>query len=221
MNKDQLKYLKQIKDYVISKMESVDAGHDFSHIQRVLFNAVEINKKEHADEFFVEAGVLLHDVTDEKLFDRLKAEDELKNFLNKIGLSTDDITRLLDIIDVVSFGKEFDKKKELTLEQKVVCDADRLDAIGAVGIARTFHYGGSKNREIFNLEIPPRKYQSTKEYRKSTSPTINHFYEKLLLLKDKMQTGTGKSLAIERHRFMLDYLKQFYLELGVEGFKLE
>ncbi len=221
MNADRAGLLRQIKDYVIEKLKYVDAGHDFSHIQRVLHNAVEINKKEKADDFFVEAGVLLHDITDEKLFNKVKAEEELKHFLSKIGLSSKEVSRLFNIIDVISFGKEFDKKKELTLEQKVVCDADRLDAIGAVGIARTFHYGGNKNREIFNKNIPPQKYQSTKEYRKSTSPTINHFYEKLLLLKDKMETDTGKTMAIERHRFMLEYLKQFYLEMGVEGFVLD
>ncbi len=217
MSEDQLTYLKQIKSYVADKMESVDAGHNFSHIQRVVHNALEINLKEKADGFFVEAGALLHDVADDKLFDKLEAEKELKCFLNKIGVSTDAINRILCIIEVVSFGKEFDNKKELNPEQKVVCDADRLDAMGAVGIARTFHYGGSKNRELFNKDIPPRKYQSSKEYRNSNSPTINHFYEKLLLLKDKMQTDTGKAMAMDRHRFMLEYLKQFYRETGVKG----
>ncbi|MCW3786131.1 HD domain-containing protein [Plebeiibacterium sediminum] len=218
MNQQYSDFLRQISDYVNHKMESVDAGHDVSHINRVLHNAKEINKKEKADEFFVEAGVLLHDITDEKLFDKDQAEKELMQFLQGIGMSPIDIDRIQTIISVVSFGKEFDKKSDLTPEQKVVCDADRLDAIGAIGIARTFHYGGNKNREIFNQSIPPKKYNSTEEYRNSESPTINHFYEKLLLLKDKMETETGKALANDRHQFMLNYLKQFYNEIGVDGF---
>ncbi len=218
MNQQYSEFLVQISDYVSRKMESVDAGHDYSHIKRVLHNAREINLKEKANAFFVEAGVLLHDITDEKLFDKDLAEKELNQFLNSIEMSANDIDRIQGIINVVSFGNEFDKKSELTPEQKVVCDADRLDAIGAIGIARTFHYGGNKNREIFNPTIPPKKYNSTEEYRNSESPTINHFYEKLLLLKDKMETKTGRALANNRHQFMLDYLKQFYLEVGEVGF---
>jgi len=218
MSENQLRYLNEITDYVVTKMKSVDAGHDFSHIQRVLHNAREINKTEKADAFFVEASALLHDITDEKLFDKIKAEDELRCFLTDLGLDLVVISQIIENINLVSFGTEFDGKQKLTLEQKIIRDADRLDAIGAVGIARTFHYGGSKNREIYNAEIPPQKYQSTKEYRKSTSPTINHFYEKLLLLKDKMETHTGKTLAKERHLFMLEYLKRFYLETGESGF---
>ncbi len=218
MTQEYTETLNQISAYVVRKMESVDAGHDFSHIKRVLHNAKEINKVEKANDFFIEAGVLLHDITDEKLFDKKEAEADLNLFLKDLGLPSKDIIRIQEIIKVVSFGKEFDERKALTLEQKVVCDADRLDAIGAIGIARTFHYGGNKNRELFNANIPPKQYHSTKEYRNSTSPTLNHFYEKLLLLKDRMYTYTGKTMAENRHRFMLDYLKQFYLEIGEKGF---
>jgi uncharacterized protein len=218
VNKQQLTWLRKIKDYIVEKLQSVDAGHDLSHILRVLNNARLINSSENADEFFVEAGVLLHDITDEKLFNKVESEKELKCFLLSLGIDDDDIVKLFEIINSVSFGNELDGKKELSIEQKIVRDADRLDAIGAIGIARTFHYGGSKNREIFNSNIPPAEYNSSTEYRKSTSPTINHFYEKLLLLKDRMETTMGKKMALERHQFMHDFLKQFYMEIGEEGF---
>ena len=199
-------------------MKDLDAGHNMSHVERVLKNARRINELEKADAFLVEAGVLLHDVTDEKLFDKSTAEGELKIFLQQIGLEDEIIELLFGIIDAVSFGSEFDGTNPLTLEQKVVRDADRLDAMGAIGIARAFHYGGSINRQIFDPDVPPREYRNTQEYRNSTAPTINHFYEKLLLLKDRMETTTGKSLALQRHQYMLGFLIQFYDEMGEEGF---
>ncbi len=202
-------------------MNSVDAGHDMSHIRRVIKNAIRINEDEGGDSFLVVVGALLHDITDEKLFDKNEAEKELNCFFNQIGLDKSINQKLLDIINAVSFAAEFDGSHELTLEQKVVRDADRLDALGAIGIARAFHYGGSKNRELFNPKIPPQVYQSKEEYRKSDSPTINHFYEKLLLLKDRMETQTGKRLAGQRHEFMIRFLNQFYEETGEKGFELE
>ncbi len=201
-------------DYVKAKLSQVDAGHNFSHIERVLKNALVINKLEKGDSFLIEMGVLLHDIADEKLFDREVAETELKDFLKNINVKPEDVDSLFEIIHAVSFGNEFDVSHVLTVEQKIVRDADRLDAIGAIGIARTFHYGGSKNREIYNKSIPPQKYTSKEAYRSSTSPTINHFYEKLLLLKDRMETKEGKRLAEERHEFMQLFLKQFYDEMG-------
>lgn len=213
--------LAKIKNYVLHKMESVDAGHDISHIKRVLSNAQLINESEKGNAFLIEAGVLLHDITDEKLFNKEQAEKELIIFLQENEVYEDTIQLLLSIINAVSFGSEFDKSVKLSLEQKVVRDADRLDAIGAIGIARAFHYGGGKNRELFNEDIPPQTYQSTKEYRKSTSPTINHFYEKLLLLKDRMETETGKKMAQQRHEYMLGFLQQFYTEINTKGFSLE
>ncbi|MCW3804343.1 HD domain-containing protein [Plebeiibacterium marinum] len=218
MNSHQEELLKHIYDYVSDKLKHVDAGHDLSHVLRVLHNAIHINGVEKANGFLVEAGALLHDITDEKLFDKSKAEHELHCFLHEIGLKDKEVLQIFEIINAVSFGSEFDKDRVLTPEQKVVRDADRLDALGAIGIARTFHYGGSKDRELFNPEIPPMAYQSTQEYRNSTSPTINHFYEKLLLLKDRMETEMGKELAKERHLFMEGFLKQFYSEIGHDGF---
>ncbi len=199
-------------------MKAVDAGHNMSHVERVLKNAKRINEFERGDAFLIEAGVLLHDVTDEKLFDKIVAEHELEVFLQQIGLEDKKADLLFGIINSVSFGGEFDSSNPLTLEQKVVRDADRLDAMGAIGIARAFHYGGSINRQIFDPTVPPQRYNSTQEYRNSTAPTINHFYEKLLLLKDRMETPTGKSLAVQRHQYMLGFLNQFYDELNEKGF---
>ncbi len=217
MHKKYIPLLKDIEQYVAEKMKMVDAGHDMSHIRRVLANAKSINEVEKGDVFLIEAGVLLHDITDEKLFVKEEAEEELVVFLIKIGIERQLVNKLIAIVNSVSFGAELNGEVTLTLEQKVVRDADRLDAIGAIGIARTFHYGGSKNREIYNPDILPQTYQSTQEYRKSNSPTINHFYEKLLLLKDKMETACGKQLAEKRHDYMLGFLKQFYDEVGQNG----
>jgi uncharacterized protein len=210
-------YLDQIRDYVSERLLTVDSGHDFSHVQRVLANAIQINVTEKGDSFLVEAGALLHDITDEKLFDKKKAEEDLVEFLGCIGLDSCRINEIIVIINRVSFGAEFGQRVSLSVEQKVVRDADRLDAMGAIGIARAFHYGGSRNREIFNSDIPPVQYSSTTEYRNSTAPTINHFYEKLLLLKDRMETPTGQKLAEQRHQFMLTYLKHFFNEIGFDG----
>ena len=221
MTPAEVKWLKKIEAYVTEKMEPVDGGHDISHIKRVLSNAKKINEQEQADAFLVEAGVLLHDITDEKLFHKKQAEKDLNAFLKEINLEKELRHEIFRIINAVSFGAEFDEKIALSLVQKVVRDADRLDAIGAVGIARTFHYGGKKNRKMFDAAIAPQKYKSAQEYRKSKAPTINHFYEKLLLLKDRMETKTGKKLAGQRHEFMLGYLNQFYDEIGEEGFVFE
>lgn len=218
MNPSQLSLLKSIEKYVLQQLLNVDAGHDMSHINRVLTNARMINADEKGDLFLVEAGVLLHDVTDEKFFVKSVAEEQLQVFLKALGLSDEVTQKLQDIIRHVSFGSEFDGFEPLTLEQKIVRDADRLDAMGAIGIARTFHYGGSRNREIFNADIPPQCYQSSSEYRNSQAPTINHFYEKLLLLKDRMETKSGSALAEKRHLFMLKFLEEFYGEIGVKGF---
>ncbi len=205
--------LLRITEYVKRKLNEVDAGHNFSHTERVLNNARQINKHEKAETFIIEMGALLHDVTDEKLFNKREAEKELSAFLQQTGLHDLQISRLFELINSVSFGNEFESSAVLTKEQKVVRDADRLDAIGAIGIARTFHYGGTKNREIYNKEISPRLYSSRDEYRNSTSPTINHFYEKLLLLKDRMETQEGKRLAQERHDFMELFLEHFFNEV--------
>lgn len=143
------------------------------------------------------------------------------DFFERIGLPIETGVSLLNIINAVSFGAGIEGVETLSLEQKIVRDADRLDAIGAIGIARTFHYGGRKNREMFNDAYPPQTYQTSEDYRNNTSPTIHHFYEKLLLLKDKMETPSGRRMAVERHNYMLGFLKQFYREIDEEGFALD
>lgn len=133
-------------------------------------------------------------------------------FLESQNVSEEIITHVINIIQNISFkGGNFDKKFN-SIELEIVQDADRLDAIGAIGIARTFNYGGFKNRQIYNPAIAPKLTMSKEEYKNSDAPTLNHFYEKLLLLKDKMNTETGKKIALERHKFMENFLSQFYAE---------
>ncbi len=215
-----IQLLDQIKEYVSAQFSQVEAGHDMSHIFRVVKNALRINQKENGNPFLVEAGALLHDICDEKLFEKEQAEIQSRVFLQSLNLDSSIINSLFEIIHSVSFGNAINQKQSLNLEQKIVRDADRLDAIGAIGIARTFSYGGMKKRAFFDIDIPPVKHTSSESYRKSNSPTINHFYEKLLLLKDLMETKTGKLLAEQRHQFMLQYLEQFYSELDTKGFHL-
>ena len=165
----------------------------------------------------VELGALLHDIADPKFYqgDEQLALDISYNFLKSIYLKEEKIVSVLNIIKNISFKNraEVDLMKQ-PIELKIVQDADRLDAIGAVGIARTFSFGGFKNNEIYNPDIPPNMNFYKKEYKKSNGTTINHFYEKLLLLKDMMNTPKAKELAEERHRFMLLFLEQFHRELG-------
>lgn len=215
-------YLREIETYVISQFTEVEAGHDLSHIARVYTNAITINKVEKADSFLVEAGALLHDITDDKLFIKEEAEVALHHFLKSINIEDELIFKIIDIIDNVSYSSSLNKQgEELSKEQKIVRDADRLDAIGAIGIARAFQYGGHKNRLLIDLDNPPVSNQSKEEYRNNNGSTINHFYEKLLLLKDKMETATGNKLAKKRHVFMKKFLGQFYDEIGFEGFKID
>ena len=201
-------------DFVKEKVKNYDAGHDWWHIERVWRNAQYINQFEHGDAFIIDLAALLHDIADAKFFN----DDEnvgpaiAKEYLNTNLIDFRVIEQVGRIIENMSFRKSLGLVDFQSQELDIVQDADRLDAIGAIGIARAFTYGGYKNRELYNPEIPPLSSISQEEYKKSTSPTINHFYEKLLLLKDKMKTRTGKRLAEERHYFMEKYLDQFYKE---------
>jgi len=203
-------------DFVKETLKGAEGGHDWFHIQRVFNNALLIAKKEKVDVLVVSLGALLHDIADAKFHDgdetigpRLAAD-----FLKSIKVDQKIIEHVILIIENISFKSSLDKKNERfnSPELQVVQDADRLDAIGAIGIARAFNYGGFKNRELYNPDIPPNLNMTKEEYKKSTAPTINHFYEKLLLLKEKMNTETGKKLAESRHQYMLDYLAQFNRE---------
>ncbi|WP_298845182.1 HD domain-containing protein [Clostridium sp.] len=201
-------------EYVKSKLAGEGTGHDFFHILRVYKTAIYISKKEGADLFVVGLTALLHDIADWKFNDgdsdigpRL-AKDWLE------GLNVDDaiINKITNIIRTMSFKGGTTNSKQETIEGMVVQDADRLDAIGAIGIARAFAYGGYKKRELYNPDIKPQKYKDFDQYKGSVDTTINHFYEKLLLLKDLMNTKSGKTMAEERHEFMMTYLDQFFGE---------
>ena len=202
-------------DFVKKELKNAEGGHDWFHIERVYKNALHIAKHEPVDIKIIQLGALLHDIADSKFHngDETIGPKKAREFLFKQNVSSEVIEHVVKIIANMSFSKSLGTKTLFTSpELEVVQDADRLDAIGAIGIARTFNYGGFKGRAIYNPEIKPNLNMSKAEYKTSTAPTINHFYEKLLLLKDKMNTKTGKRLAEKRHKFMLQYLEQFYAE---------
>ncbi|WP_283636882.1 HD domain-containing protein [Aquaticitalea lipolytica] len=200
--------------FVKEQLANAEGGHDWFHIERVYKNSLLISKNENVDVFIVQLGALLHDIADSKFHngDETVGPKVAREFLFNINVDSKAIEHVIKIIENISFkgGNEIQKFKSPELD--VVQDADRLDALGAIGIARTFNYGGFKNRTLFNPDIKPNLNMSKEEYKASSAPTINHFYEKLLLLKDKMNTKTGKRIAEKRHKFMELYLEQFYAE---------
>jgi uncharacterized protein len=200
--------------FVKEKLENAEGGHDWFHIERVFKNAVLISKNEVCDATVVKLGALLHDVADSKFHDgdETVGPRVAREFLESENVDEEIIAHVVNIIENISYkGGNFEKKFS-SIELDVVQDADRLDAIGAIGIARTFNYGGFKNRALYNPKIAPNSSMTKEEYKKNDSPTLNHFYEKLLLLKDKMNTEAGKQIAQERHRYMEGFLAQFYAE---------
>ncbi len=212
LNHDQL--IAETVKFVKHTLEGAESGHDWWHIQRVWNNALQIIKTETAEQLIVELAALLHDIADSKFHN---GDEEIGpkiagDFLYSQQLPQDLILNVQQIIRNMSFKVSLGNKEFHSRELDIVQDADRLDAIGAIGIARAFTYGGFKNRELYNPGILPSLNMSKEEYKNSTAPTINHFYEKLLLLKDKMNTETGKRIAAERHVFMEQYLTQFYKE---------
>jgi uncharacterized protein len=203
-------------NFVRDTLRDAEGGHDWWHIHRVWTNAKLINQTEKTDQLVVELAALLHDIADSKFHN---GDEEIGprtagNYLQSMNVDAAVIEHVQQIIRHMSFKASFDKKSFHSPELEVVQDADRLDAIGAIGIARAFTYGGFKGRELYNPEIKPNLNMSKEEYKNTTAPTINHFYEKLLLLKDKMNTPAGKAVAAQRHAFMEDYLKQFFEECG-------
>lgn len=200
--------------YVKTELKNAEGGHDWWHIYRVWQLAKHIASKEKCDLIVVELGALLHDIADSKFNggDETLGPQKAREFLKSIEVDEKVIFQVEQIISNISFkgGREVQKFKSIELD--IVQDADRLDALGAIGIARTFNYGGFKNREIYNPEIEPNLNMTKEEYKNSTAPTLNHFYEKLLLLKDKMNTPTGKEMAEVRHTFMEKFLEEFYQE---------
>ncbi|WP_319589301.1 HD domain-containing protein [uncultured Draconibacterium sp.] len=187
------------------------SGHDWWHIHRVRNMAVHLGKKEGGDLFLIEMAALLHDLDDWKLGNG-ENTSKTKSWLKQISINKKDADKIKQIIEQVSFKGAGVVTKADSLEAQIVQDADRLDAIGAIGIARTFAYGGNKGRLLHHPDIEPQLHNSFEEYKKTTAPTINHFYEKLLLLKDRMNTKAAMKIAEERHRFMEDFLAQFFLE---------
>lgn len=200
--------------FVKEQLKNAEGGHDWFHIERVYKNALLIAEGEDCDVTVVKLGALLHDIADSKFHngDESVGPKTARMFLEAQNVTEETILHVIAIIENISFkGGNFEQQFR-SKELEIVQDADRLDALGAIGIARTFNYGGFKNRTLYNPEIAPKLSQSKEEYKKSDAPTINHFYEKLLLLKDKMNTDTGKKIAKKRHDFMVHFLAQFYAE---------
>ncbi len=202
--------------YLIEKFSNEGTGHDWHHIQRVTNNALLISDTEGGDKTVIELAALLHDIDDHKFNggDAEAGARTAKKVMLEFGFDAELIEKVTSIINKVSYkGANVDSVPN-SIEGQIVQDADRLDAIGAIGIARAFAYGGSKNRPIYEPEVTHELHDSFDQYMNAKSHTINHFYEKLLLLKDKMNTVTGKKMAEKRHQVMVDFLDQFYDEWG-------
>jgi uncharacterized protein len=212
----QEKVIENAITFVKKTLKNAEGGHDWFHVDRVFKNAILISKEEKVDPFIVSLGALFHDIADPKFHhgDETIGPKITKAFLKKQQVDEIVINHVIHIIKHISFKNSLDDKKNSfnSIELNVVQDADRLDAIGAIGIARCFNYGGYKNRPLYDPEILPNLEMDKETYKNSTAPTINHFYEKLLLLKDKMNTSSGKKIALSRHDFMVEYLNQFYSE---------
>lgn len=206
--------IRQTINYVKQELRDAEGGHDWWHIQRVWKASIEIARNENANLLVVELAALLHDIADSKFNNGNEdiGPEKAERFLVSIGVDEATTEHVITIIKNISFKGGNFKSEFSSVELSVVQDADRLDALGAIGIARAFNYGGFKNRAIYDPSIAPNLNMTKEEYKKSDAPTINHFYEKLLLLKDKMNTVTGKKMAEKRHAFMEEYLLQFYNE---------
>ena len=213
-----MKVVENCIEYVKSVLANAESGHDWFHVERVWRMSKIIAKTEKCNLLVVELGALLHDIADPKFHngDENLGLELSRNFLTTQNLPQDVIQKIVFIVENVSFSKSLDNSGNSSIELFIVQDADRLDAIGAIGVARTFNYGGYRNRKLYDPATPPTVYKNKSDYRKNESPTINHFYEKLLKLKDMMRTEKGKFLAEERHLFMEEFLKQFYKEWNSE-----
>lgn len=200
--------------FVKEKLTNAEGGHDWFHIERVYKNSILIAQEEVCDLTVVKLGALLHDIADSKFHDgdETIGPKTARAFLENEKVEEAVIDQVVKIIENISFKGGNQEKNFSSIELDIVQDADRLDAIGAIGIARTFNYGGFKNRALYDPNIAPNTKMNKEEYKNNTAPTINHFYEKLLLLKDKMNTASGKAIAAERHCYMEGFLSQFYAE---------
>jgi uncharacterized protein len=205
--------------FVKKTLAGAEGGHDWFHIERVWKNAKLIASGEECDLEVVELAALLHDIADSKFHggDEAIGPQKAKEYLETQNIDSEKVAHVISIIENISFKGGHNQRTHDSIELDIVQDADRLDAIGAIGIARTFNYGGFKNRALYNPEIEPNLKMTKQQYKMSTAPTINHFYEKLLLLKDLMNTATGKSIALERHKYMEGFLNQFFAEWNGES----
>jgi uncharacterized protein len=206
--------LEKTAEHIRALLADDSSGHDWWHIHRVRQNAICIGRREGADLFVVQLGALLHDVADWKFHggDEALGPRRAADWLTGLEVEPPTIDEVCDIIRQVSFKGAGVATPMSTLEGQVVQDADRLDAIGAIGIARAFAYGGHAGRAIYDPGIPPEQHASFAAYKKNRGPTINHFYEKLLLLKDRMNTSAGRELAAARHRVLEEFLTHFHAE---------
>lgn len=204
--------------FVQQKLIGAEAGHDWFHTERVWKLSRKIAETENCNIEVVELAALLHDIADPKFHngDENLALKISRDFLERENVPDETISAVLFIIQNMSFKNREEAPQNLPIELKIVQDADRLDAVGAIGIARTFNFGGFKNNLMYHPEILPKLNMTKEEYKKSDGTTINHFYEKLLLLKDMMNTAKAREIAAERHEFMLHFLEQFYHEWNVE-----
>lgn len=216
MNKRDI--IQKTAEYIQQEFQTDSSGHDWWHIYRVWKNALAICQHENADKFIVELAALLHDLDDWKFNE---SEDETphkaKVWMESCGIDSQVNERVCEIIMRISYKGAGVENKMNSLEGFIVQDADRLDAIGAIGIGRAFAYGGYKNRMIYDPDSPPQMHATFEQYKNSKSATINHFYEKLLLLKDRMNTSAAKKIADERHEIMLRFLDQFMKEWEGKG----
>ena len=205
--------IQKTEQFIAAKFGAEGSGHDWFHVDRVRKMALRIGQNEGGDLAVIELAALLHDLDDWKLAGtETSGFSGAINWLNEQGIGSPVLEKIIRVIEDVSFKGAGTDTPVSSVESAVVQDADRLDAIGALGIARTFAYGGYKNRLIYDPEIPPVMHQSFQDYKNSQAPTINHFYEKLLLLKERMNTETARKIAEERHQFMVNYLDRFFEE---------
>lgn len=214
MDKKYIEIIQKVKNYIEKEFKGEATGHDYWHMMRVWQMAKNIAKSEGGNLFVIELGALLHDIDDWKFNSgSIKAgSDKATLLLKNYDVDNEIIDQVCYIIDNISFKGALVKNKMKTIEGKIVQDADKLDAMGAIGIARVFAYGGKSGRKIYDPKIKPRMHSSFEEYKNNNSASINHFYEKLLLLKDRMNTKTGKKMAVQRHKFLELFLREFFAE---------
>ncbi|WP_028121292.1 HD domain-containing protein [Epilithonimonas tenax] len=212
-----MKLINNTIEFVKQKLQGTESGHDWFHIERVWKISLRIQEKEGGEKLVIELAALLHDIADPKFHngDETVASKIVNQFLTEQKVDQETIAKVVFIIENMSFKNRNEAPENLPLELKIVQDADRLDAIGAIGIARTFNFGGYKNNLMYHPDIEPKLNQSKEDYKKSNGTTINHFYEKLLLLKDLLHTKTAKEIAGHRHQLMLQFLEEFYKEWNV------